>query len=339
MKTEQLMALDDNDNKTKIIHKFTDKTLVNGHKDKSKHPDLAPKLHQKLILIPDMAEILQLQPSMKNQVWGQLRNLFDGFAGTQSGMGTDIQYKGIRVTLIGASTPAIDDQILIHQSLGTRELFYRPKKIVDVTTLMEMVWKNEEIERLMRENIKTVCQNFIKNREIMPNDIISTDIKIQIEKMAAWLCDMRASASVDSYSGELRGDVHPEKPTRVLKQLKRIYICLKSLDDNYPDQKALKILKEIVESSADQIRLNILDLFKKTKTSENILTTSQVADKLRIGKKTAKTELSILWNLGLLNRNIEEALNSRGEIYVAREEWSLNYSNLENIEIPISLSI
>lgn len=163
MKSEQLNALDD-EVTTKIVHKFTDKTLVNGYKDKNEFPDLAPKLNGKIMLIPDMAEILQLNPNIKNEVWGQLRNLYDGFAGVQTGMGTDVQYKNLRVTLIGGSTPAIDDQILIHQSLGTRELFYRPKEIADINELMQRVWKNEESEKIMRNEIREITHQFLRGK-------------------------------------------------------------------------------------------------------------------------------------------------------------------------------
>ncbi|MBI2970786.1 MAG: hypothetical protein HYY37_00010 [Candidatus Aenigmarchaeota archaeon] len=318
MKTEQIVALDDDGKTTKLIHKFTDKTLVNGFRNKEKHPDLAPKLNGKIALIPDMAEILQLHPNIKAQVWGQLRDLYDGFAGVQTGMGTDIEYKGLRVTLIGASTPAIDDQILIHQSLGTRELIYRPKEVVDIEKLMAKAWMNEEMEQQMRSEIKSVCHDFLNSVEIKDVEIPKY-IEKAIKTHTMWLCDMRATASIDSITGELRGDVHSERPTRVLKQLKRLYICLKNLDNKYDDDKALEIIKETVEGSADQIRLKVLKLLQ----AQGLLTTSEVADKLRIGKKAAKTELCILWNLKHVNRHIEEATNSYGNTFIVKEEWEI----------------
>lgn len=317
MKSEQLNALDD-EVTTKIVHKFTDKTLVNGYKDKNEFPDLAPKLNGKIMLIPDMAEILQLNPNIKNEVWGQLRNLYDGFAGVQTGMGTDVQYKNLRVTLIGGSTPAIDDQILIHQSLGTRELFYRPKEIADINELMQRVWKNEESEKIMRNEIREITHQFLRGKN--PKKIeIPEKVEKRIMELSQWLTIMRATASIDSYSGELRGFVFPERPTRVLKQFKRFYICLMSLDDNYDSEKALEIIKQIAESSADQLRIRVYNLL----SNDGVLTTSQVSDRLKIGKKSAKTELYMLWNMGIIDREIEEATNSYGLTYVVRESWMM----------------
>ena len=68
-----------------VLHGLTSKTLVNGSKNKKKAPDLAPKLNNKLVVIQDMAQILEMHPQQKAELWGQLRDLFDGYAGKCSG--------------------------------------------------------------------------------------------------------------------------------------------------------------------------------------------------------------------------------------------------------------
>jgi predicted DNA-binding transcriptional regulator len=320
MKSEQLIALDDDGITTKLIHKFTDKTLVNGNPDKKNAPDLAPKLDGKIMLIIDMAEILQLRSEIKSEIWAQLRELYDGNAGMQSGMGTDISYKGIRVTFLGASTPAIDEQILIHHSLGTRELVYRPKEITDENKLMDKVMYNEKYEAEMREELKMVCQGFLACHNI--NDFeISPEVLQQLKNMAQYLRYMRATGPTDSYSGDLRGFVTPEMPTRVLKQLKRLYACLKSLDNDYPDDRAMEIIKEVVDSSVDMIRVKVLNLMINENTP---MTTSKIASILKIGKKSAKTELNMLWNMGLVNRDAIEQRNNWGAEVLIQEDWSIN---------------
>ena len=101
MKTEQLLSLEDDgilfdektgleqckirkedeDLETKTMHRFTSKTLVSGYINAE---DLAPKLKNKVLLFLDFAELLNLHPAEKIQVWSQLRNLYDGRAGSQS---------------------------------------------------------------------------------------------------------------------------------------------------------------------------------------------------------------------------------------------------------------
>ena len=94
MKSVQLNAIEDED--TLVIHNITPKTLVNGYKDKIKYPDLAPELNNKVVVIPDMAQILKLPPTDKAELWGQLRDLYDGFAGKMSGQGARSKYNNLR---------------------------------------------------------------------------------------------------------------------------------------------------------------------------------------------------------------------------------------------------
>jgi len=334
MKSEQLRAFDDDGKTVKIVPRMTDKTLVNGHQDKQEYPDFAPKLNNKVMMILDMAEILQLRSEVKTEVWAQLRTLYDGEAGAASGMGMDVYYKGLYITFLAGSTPVIDDQILIHQSLGSRELIYRPKEIVDVGKLMERAWENECFEEMMRQEIKVVCQEFIKTA-MLKEIIITEAMKKKIMKLTVYLTKMRAAASIDSYSGDLRSSVTPERPTRLLKQLKRLYCCLKCLDVNYTDEKALEIVEEVVMSSVIKNRQNVLDLLIKEKKK---LSTSEIADKLKIGKKTAKQELNILWNMEIIFREPIEFTTNWGETKIIQENWWINDSN-ETIKFLLKVGV
>jgi len=317
-KSEQIMALFD-PRECKIIRCLTAKTLVTGS---TKMPDLAPKLKDKTILIPDMAQILQLHPNEKASVWGQLRDLYDGFAGKQSGMGKDVDYKDLNVTLIACSTPAIDKQILIHQDLGTRELIWRTeedeKKCID---LMEKVLENEENESIMREELRSGTLDFLSNKKYIPIKI-SEDVLMNLKTMARKLSYLRAPADFDHFTGDLIGKVYPEQPTRVLKQFKRIFIALKSLDPDYPDEKALEIIDYLVKSSASKIRSEILDLFIEDYNSCEV-TTNKIASVLKIGQKTSYKELNVLWNLGIVNRrSMLNDISNREKHF-----WTLNQNH------------
>lgn len=140
-KTALLNLLQTND--TIIMKKITPNTLVNGRKNKKAYPDLAPTLKNKIILMPEMAQIISLYPEAMKEVWAQLRDLYDGVAGKQSGDGTNIYYENLNITFIGCSTPAYDAKALINQNLGTRELIYRPKD-KNETKLIQRITENTE---------------------------------------------------------------------------------------------------------------------------------------------------------------------------------------------------
>lgn len=315
MKSVQLNAIKGYN--TFFLHKFTSKTLVNGFKDKEKFPDLAPKLNGKIIVIRDMAPLLKLNPTEKGEIWGQLRDLYDGFAGASSGMGMNVNYENIDTTLLAGSTPSIDGQILIHQDLGTRELIYRTEGNKNKKNAMSKCMDNEEIEKKITKELNEITLSFLESR-LIKRDFIPEEIRNEIMRVAEYLSLMRATAEIDGYEKSLRGNVIPEEPTRIVKQLKKIYICLISLADDYPEERALEILWHIARSSASQIRIELVDFFINNPKGE--FSTSRLAEITKKGKGTIQVETGILWNLGILNlKKTETSYPDRFYDY-----WSLN---------------
>ena len=280
-----------------VLHNLTSKTLVNGYKDKKKFPDLAPILNGKIVVIPDMAQLLKLPPNEKGELWGQLRDLYDGLAGKVSGQGSQSKYSGLKITLLAGSTPAIDGQILVHQDLGTRELIYRTKGNKNKEKVMEKCFENEEFESKIKKELSQITKEFLEQKEVVRN-YIPKETLIRIMGIARYVSIMRASAEFDSYTHDLRNMVYPEEPTRIAKQLKRLYVCLTSLSEDYPEERALEILWEVARSSCFPLRIKLFDFMLNQNTE---LSTSAIAEKLKIGKSTAKRELGVFWNLGIIN--------------------------------------
>lgn len=320
-KTEQMMALKTCAN-FQLLHSITSKTLVSGIKDVK---DLAPDLNGKVVVIPDMAQILQLSPQDKAEVWAQLRDLYDGFAGKMSGSGKRSQYSGLRITLLGCSTPKIDSQILVHQDLGTRELIYRTEDIQDEFTLMEMAMRNEEFEEQMKKELTEITFNFLKDKRVI-HRALEPDEEAELQNLAMFTAQARATAEYDSYTDELRNFVYPERPTRIVKQFKRIYLALLSLEDGYSKERAFEILWHLAKSCAFPVRISIFEHFIREFITLNYTqeyNTSTIANKLFIGKRTAKRELSILWNMGIVSKTERE----EGNRWQLTEYWKLNLTN------------
>lgn len=304
-KSELVMSLDFNDD-SYVLHELTSNTLVSGQRKSSF--DLAPQINGKIVLLPDMAQILKLHPNEKAQVWAQLRELYDGRAGKRTGVGGR-NYQDLRVTLLGCSTSSIDSQILIHQDLGTRELIFRTKeenyRNSNNRGLMNKVWANEQYERRMREELKEVVEDFLTRRKILKINI-SEAVKKELEDYVSVLRFLRASAELDSSTGELLNLVHPEQPSRCLKQLKRLFICLKSLDKEYSDDKALDCIRHIVISSCPPNRWKVLStLLRLVSKGQSKISIYRICQELRLGYKTVFRELNVLWNLGLIERLVE----------------------------------
>lgn len=316
MKSVQLNSL--RNHNTMIMHNLTSKTLVNGYKNKKKYPDLAPELDNKIVIIPDMAQILKLPPAEKGELWGQLRDLYDGLAGKMSGMGSRSQYEGLKVTLLAGSTPAIDGQILVHQDLGTRELIYRTKGSKLKKDVMKRCFDNEELEEQIGKELKEKTNSFLEDVYIV-RDFIKEEYIEKLMDISTYITYMRANAEFD-YNNDLRNDVYPEEPTRIAKQMKRLFVCLMNLSNDYPEERAFDILWQVARSSAFPLRIKIFEYLLANKERE--FSTSSMSELLHIGKSTVKRECNIMWNIGLVNCR-KEIINS---MYPDRtyDYWKIN---------------
>ena len=131
-----------------------------------------------------------------------------------------------------------------------------------------------------------------------------------IQREATRLEYLRGTAATDRSTGELITEILPADPMRSQTQFKKLYIGLKSLDENYPDEKAKRIIKKIVDSSGDPVRMEIMKMHEKQPAEWYSL--KQYVEKLRIGKKTIKKQLMALWSMKYLVRNIENETDASG---------------------------
>jgi len=285
------------------IDQLTKNTLASGLKNIN---DLGYDLqhNSKILIFPDLASMTSLHKDEKKIIWGQFRNLFDGFINKRTGSGVNKAYEGCHVTIIAGTTPIIRNEFHIHQQLGTRELLYDTEAEPQHNNeKMNKAWDNESYETQMREEIQNVVYGFVLNhpfREIEISEKIKNFLKNEAERLSL----LRATAQTDQRYNELINQVYPEIPTRVVKQFKRLYQVLKSLDDNYPDEKAKKIISHIVNSSGNKIRQQIIEVFKRNEGKAFSIPDLQSI--LKMGRTALKTQLETLWNLGSLDKEIRE---------------------------------
>jgi hypothetical protein len=289
---------------TKKVDQLTKNTLASGMKDVD---DLGSELANKstILLFMDLASLTSANKEEKNIIWGQFRTLYDGDIYKRTGSGRNCAYTNCHVTLIACTTQVIRDEILIHAQLGTRELMYDTKaKQEDNNDKMDKAWENEDYEEEMKTELKKIITNFCKWHKIKNDIKISDEIKKFLKSEATRLLILRAGGAVDYINRELINPIEPEVPSRLIKQLKRIYKGLKSLDENYSDEKAKRIISHIIDSSGDKVRQMVLNILM---TNEGIeFKIQDIQHKLRIGRTSVKTQLEMLWNMNVLQKEVRE---------------------------------
>jgi hypothetical protein len=317
-KTELLKPFEDKNNPstTEIMSKITKNTFLSGIK---KEVDFGERLvnNPTLFLTFDFAQFIKLNSEEKSQIWAELRDLYDGFLERKSAFNTCKKITDIKVNWLICSTPIVDSEILIHQELGTRELLFRFKKEEKENELMNKIWSNLDKLHEMRKELNFIVRKFIEKREMkgFKNIEIKEEIKKELMNLAMMIASLRASTESDNYTGELTNFVYKELPTRILLQLKTLYLGLKNIDEDYPDEKALSILKKIALSSVHPVRLKIILTII---SSVDKLSTTSIQKKLSIGWKTIITQLYTARQLGLVEFEEDPYQNEE-------KEWKRKY--------------
>lgn len=296
--------LNGEESSTYFMNYITPNTLATGFA-KNVDKDLAPKLNNKLVITGDFAQFLKMPIETKGAVWSQFREAYDGRVQKKTGSGVETLYVDNFWDWLVCSTPAIDEELLMKDALGTRELMYRlPEENTDEKSkqeLMEAVWNNVEVKEERKAELKQAAQEMVdwyqKNRQYLQPIIIDNIVKKKLFQYADFITQLRASAECDWKTGELTNFVYPEKPTRILEQLKMLFTCLKQLDYDYSNEEALLRILEIVKSSIHPVRLKILLTVKQ---EHQLLSTTEISRKVGLAYVTTNRELQICRQLGIL---------------------------------------
>jgi len=322
--SETLRAFYDGDVETIKMNHITPNTLASGMSKKVKF-DLAPKLDRKLVLTYDFGQFLKMEQTAKSAVYSQLRSAYDGEVIRDTGSGVHTAYTGLKWNWIVASTPAIDEELIIRDQLGTRELIYRlpdeQSTNEENNELMDKVWDNSDVKEQMRQELKSAVLDYMrewKKRNYIEEwkQPIPDSVKDTIFIYAQFITVLRATAETDQKS-ELTNFVYPEKPTRILEQLKGLYQALRLI--GLSDEECLQDLKKVTLSSIHPIRLKIL--LEITKCQK--LHTTQIQRNVGIGWFTTYRELNILHALGLIECEIIEEDNTTVKVWSVTEQSDL----------------
>lgn len=301
-KSELLMSFTDLSNMV-LMDQITKNTLATGLKDTI---DLGSQLTGKrsLLIFPDLASLLSCNRDDKKMIWAQFRELYDGRITKMTGSGISKKYDNCYVNLLAGATGVIENEYLLRQQIGTREMLYDcdPEPSQNKKK-MEKAWANESYEEEMRVDLWKVVTDFCQHHTTKDIEI-TPKIKEFLFKQAEHLSLLRASGEIDWTTAELKGSVDREVPTRLSKQFKRLWIALKSLDPEYPDTSAKRIIRRLVNSSGSKARQKIIEVYKLSENKEKWLSISDLQLNTGLGRKAIKAECEQLVYLHSLEKRI-----------------------------------
>ncbi|MHB8842667.1 MAG: hypothetical protein ACYC56_12945 [Candidatus Aquicultor sp.] len=317
-KTELLNLLNQTDNFHKL-HNLTPKFLFSGYV--AAQGGYVPReIKEKgVIAFPDFTTVLSLNSKSRNEIFNQLRVMYDGEAGLGTGMdlGQYESWKG-KVVVIGLVTEVIEKVKERISDLGERFLYfnYNSKELT-----------NEELQNFRpnedaRENVPYLVQNLLtyKINEVQKIEINQEDI-FKIVSLAKFISIGRAIVERSGYNREIEQVISPEKPHRIIEALSSFYKSLICINEN--KERTMTILHNITFSSIPKVRMNIIAKIlrcqKKSLTLENIMEGITIFSESKI-----RRAVEDLFAQGILNK---ERLKN-GNIYIYK--LSDNYIKIWN---------
>jgi len=224
-KTEILMTTEYSEN-VLLASNVTPAGLISGFPSRE-DPSLIPKAMDKVFMMKDFTEVLQMNKVARQEIFAILRGAYDGSACRSWGNGQTREYKGTFGFLTGV-THAIDMET--DNSMGERFLKYRmlSQSEMDSEDIIMQALSNVGRDAVMREELHTNIKEWLDRDmkfEDVPEPPMETTRKIM--KLSMIVTTLRTSVERDPRTRE-RILYRPSRElgTRAAKQMKKLLMAL-----------------------------------------------------------------------------------------------------------------
>lgn len=341
-KSEIIRGYTPNGRPNKYVHpisSITPNTFISGLPE---NEDLLPRLDSKIVTIKDFTTILTKQKDARNEILGQLREIYDGYYAIETGSGVGTRGYNSKFTLIAGCTPYIDNFGGLQSLLGERFVRIRDhgkggENDTHRDKITKKAYEGEGIEDTMRQDIANNILSMYKdfNPDTLPE--IPEDMAEIIMSCAAIIAVLRTGVHRDHYHN-ITSIPEPEYPTRIVKQLKKLayglaFVFGKSTVDN-------EIIEYIYRVSLDTVEKRRVEILKNVGVEE--YKTSQIAKKVNLPTNTVKEVLEDLAALKVCKRTQKKSDDPDKSNDKMPYLWSLNVNsdlikNVHCVETKLNL--
>jgi len=267
MKSELLMSLSNCD-ETYSVSTLTPHALVSGASwVGGEDPSLIPKLDKKVLIIKDFTTTLQMNPMARDEIFGQLRDAYDGKFEKVFGNGIVRRYNST-FGIIAGVTPNIDAFSSLHSGLGERFLKYRLEGNTVHLDELERIMRaigNINKENTMRDSIKEAAARFLSQKMPDPAPELTMDMRLKVGNLSMLAARMRGVVNRDKYDYRLMTNKASfEIGTRLGKQLSRLAMGVAIYyGEKTPSERTYKLVTRVAMSTVpDKIEEVIHGLWK-----------------------------------------------------------------------------
>lgn len=317
MKTEPLISLSDSP-RIVTTTSLTPATLISGANFGGGDPSLIPRLKGNVLVVKDFTTILNLPSIQRDEIFGILRDAYDGKTEKQFGNGIYRKYEDCTFGLIAGVTPAIEQFSEGCAALGERFLQYWtpvPSAIVEQRKFLQRAKQNEGHERELRADLLMAAKTMLtKDYSKEPTPSTSDAIGDKLIDLALLTSRARGVVPRDKYTKDITHRPYHEMGTRMTKQFVKLAIGIAQFrGEKQVSGDTYGIVRNISRDSIPSgVRAVLRAFVMECKTS---LTPAEVAEIVRLPQ--TPTIQRILQNMEALN------MVSKDRVSMLRMEFKL----------------
>lgn len=294
------------DEKVFTVSSLTPHSLISGAVVRH-DPSLIPKLDGRVLVIKDFTAILALSDNDRAEIFGILRDAYDGYCGKVFGNGISRTYQS-RFTIISGVTPKIYSFADQNQALGERFLKYLVGDNLyhyDEDGSISRAMTNVSSEVRMRDEIQDVVQSFLAGARARiaenPLPVLSPTVHARVIALAKYCARLRGTVDRDRYRQEmLTAKPSAEIATRLAKQLTKFAMSL-CMVNGTPEagEEEYDIIRRVATNTIPQRRDDMMyHLYRGTPTAEDAMRTK---DLMTISKYPFSTVQRMMDDLAALD--------------------------------------
>ena len=174
-----------------------------------------------IVTIPDFSTILQKRQDVRDDIFAQLRRIYDGTLRREFGTAGRLcerEWHG-RITALAAVTPEIDHYHNVFIALGERWMRIRWSRVSGLGAGLTALDQTEEVFARLQYVIRELLMPYINRIPRAPS--IPDSIKQRLINLSDLVCIARAHVHRDS-EGEVDCEPAPESNTRLPKTLAQV---------------------------------------------------------------------------------------------------------------------
>lgn len=297
------------------ISLLTPNTFLSGFPGKG-DTSLLPKLTGKIMIFKDWTSILSMNKDARNEIMGQLREIYDGHMKKPFGNGRVAEWSG-KVGLIAGVTGAIDIAQQMHTTLGERFIHYRIDMPDRLDAARRCLQNGKDVVQ-MRKEMKDAMYAFMKG---MDTATVVPELPAEAQEAlvrVANLATMARSGVIRDFGMKKEVLYVPssEMPTRIVQQLSTIATALMIVGGGKFDPVIDgNILTKIALDSIPQTNRMVMEVMAQ----RSMLPTSKIATRLGYPTGPIKMYLENLALLGVCTRHKADEVEGEGNA----DKWEM----------------